>query len=230
MAVGGLLMFTRIVPIFAILPENMAFPPETTADLVRLVVVAGSRWQLSHVLGLVAVSLFTIGYWLHATVLAKLGTRRVGIAAAGTATIAFGLFAVALLLDGFHVSATAAAYASNTGGSMVTLEDVAKAHEQALLFFTPGVFLMFVAMGLLASRMLHRFIHSRWLGGLGQLVAIAAVTAFLFGVTGPNWNNMRIGGSAMMAGFVWHLLVGLSALFKPAAGGRKDGLRQSSVK
>jgi hypothetical protein len=37
--------------------------------------------------------------------------------------------------------------------------------------------------------MLHRAIHTRWLGFTGQIIAISAVTAYLTGVAGPNWNN-----------------------------------------
>ena len=221
MMLGGILMFIRMAPILAILPDNMPFPPVTTMDLVRLVEITGGRWQLSHVMGLLAVSLFIIGYWGHALVLVTLNSRRVGIAAAVIATVAFALFAIALVIDGFGVPAVADAYVSDVAGTVVTLEDVRNAHSRALSFFTPGVFLMFIAMGLLSSRMLHRIIYYRWLGGLGQLIAVGAVTAYLFGVTGPHWNVMRIGGSAMMAGFIWHLLVGLSAIRNPAVRGKR---------
>ena len=44
---GGVLMFSRMAPIFAILPADMAFPPETTQEMVRLAGIAGSRWQWS---------------------------------------------------------------------------------------------------------------------------------------------------------------------------------------
>ena len=65
MIVAALLMFTRMAPIFAVLPEDMAFPPESTWEMVRLAAIAGSRWQLSHVMGLLAVILFAVAYALH---------------------------------------------------------------------------------------------------------------------------------------------------------------------
>ena len=173
--------------------------------MFRLIGLAGPRWQLSHAMGLAAVLLFAAAYVWHVNVLIRLGWRRIGIALAVTATPAFGLFAVALAIDGFVVPATA-------GSQSATLEQIAASHRLALFFFTPGVFLMFVTMGLLSSPMLHRAIHSRWLGVAGQIVAIAAVTAYFTGVTGPDWNNLQIAGTLMMAAFAWHLLVGVRAL------------------
>lgn len=218
MLLGSILMIIRMGPVLTVLPDNMPFPPVTTAQFIELIEITGGRWQLSHIMGLLAVSLLMIGYWGHAVVLVKMKSRRIGIAAAIVATLAFGLFATALVIDGFRVPAIASDYLLGVARTVVTVEDVAKIHDLALSFFTPAVFLMFIAMGLLSSRMLHRFIHTRWLGGLGQLIAIGATTAYLFGVTGPNWNEIRIGGSAMMAGFIWHVLVGLSAVRNPTVG------------
>ena len=212
LAIGGVLFFTRMAPIFAIIPDDMAFPPETTADIVRLAELAGPRWQLSHFMGLIATSLFVMGYWGHAARLAAAGHRFVGSAAAIVATLAFGLFSTALVIDGFFLPATALAYAQG-GASAPSLAEVEAAHARALTFFTPGVFLMFIAVGVLSSRLLHGFIHSRWLGALGMMIAIAGPTAFLFGVTGPNWDNLQIGGSLMMLAFLWHFLIGVVALF-----------------
>lgn len=76
----------------------------------------------------------------------------------------------ALSIDGFRVPAAIQRYMQAAAGNPTTLEKVAQAHEFALSFFTPAVFLMFVAMGLLSSPMLHRTIHARWLGLAGQLV------------------------------------------------------------
>ena len=56
--------------------------------------------------------------------------------------------------------------------------------------------------------------HTLWLGGLGQFITIVAVTAYFSGAAGENWDNIRIGGSLMLAGFLWHVLVGLSGLFR----------------
>ncbi len=211
MALGGFLFFARMGPIFAILPEDMAFPPETAADLVRLADLAGLRWQLSHAMGLVAVWLFIFGYWAHARALGAAGHKTVGAAAAIIATLAFGGFTIALFVDGFALPSTISTYLA--APSEYGLENVDAVHARALQFFTPATFFMFVAMGVLSSRMLHGFIHSRWLGGLGMFIAVGATSAYLFGIAGENWDNLRIGGSFMMAGFVWHLLIGFSALF-----------------
>ena len=210
---GGLLMFARMAPILAVVPEDMAFPPESTQEMVRLAEIAGSGWQLSHLMGLAAVLLFAIAYGWHAQVLIRLGWKRIGLATAVTATTAFGLFATALFLDGFILPATIESYVSAAGGQPATLEQVADSHSFALRFFTPAVFLMFVAAGLLSSPMLHRVIHVRWLGVVGQAIAVIAVTAYLTGITGPDWNNMRIAGTLMMAAFAWHLLLGSRTLF-----------------
>lgn len=224
MALAGLLMLTRMVPIFATLPDDMAFPPKAPMDIIRLAEVAGLRWQLSHAMGLSAMLLFTMGYWLHAKILANVGSRRVGAAAAVTATIAFGLFAIALVIDGFQLPAAINAYTSGEGRPVVSLEDIISTHELALSFFTPGIFLMFAAIVVLSSRMLHRRIHSRWLGVVGQVIAFAAITAFLFGSTGPNWDNLRVGGLAIMAAFLWHLLVGLRAMLTSNGPGRNQAI------
>lgn len=220
MAAGGLLMFIRMVPIFAIVPDDMAFPPETTQDLVRLVGVAAGRWQFSHLMGLLAVSLFAIAYGWHAIYLMRHGWKRIGIALAITATVAFGLFGIALVIDGFVVPAIVDSYVSANEVQTTTLEQVAGSHQLALSFFTPGLFLIFVTMGLLSSPMIHRVFHVRWLGFMGQIIAVSAVTAYLSGVTGTNWNNMQIAGTLMMAALTWHLLLGSRALFAGLTGRR----------
>ena len=212
MAIGGTLIVGRMAPIVAILPDDMAFPPVAPEDFVRLAELAGARWQLSHGLGLAAVFLFIVGYWAQAGALAGAGHRIIGRIAALIATFAFGAFAVALVTDGFLFPETAMAYLAG-GVSAPSLAEVAGVHDQALLFFTPAIFLMFVAMAVLSSRLLHGFIHSRWLGGLGMLIGVAGPTVFLLGVAGPNWSNMQISGSLMMLGFLWLFLIGLVSLF-----------------
>ena len=158
LAIGGVLFFTRMAPIFAIIPDDMAFPPETTADIVRLAELAGPRWQLSHFMGLIATSLFVMGYWGHAARLADAGHRLVGSAAAIVATLAFGLFSTALVIDGFFLPATALAYAQGGAGAP-SLAEVEAAHARALTFFTPGVFLDVHCRGRFVIQALARF-HS----------------------------------------------------------------------
>ncbi len=211
-ALGGVLFFARMAPIFAVLPDDMPFPPATTEEMVRLAEIAGARWQLSHSLGLIGAACFIAGYWGHARALSDRARNNAALAAAAIATLAFGLFAIALVIDGFAVPATALAYAAG-GPDAPSLAAVEAAHAGALWFFTPGVFLKFPAIGLLASQMLHGRLHSRWLGGVGMLIAIAGPTAYLIGAAGENWSNLRIGGSLMMLAFLWHLLTGLAAMF-----------------
>lgn len=210
---GGLLMFTRMAPILVILPEDMVFPPESTQEMVRLAGTAGWRWQLSHIMGLVAVILFAVAYGWHVNVLIRSGWKRIGIVLAVLATMAFGLFGSALVIDGFVVPATIDSYVSASESQSTTLAQIAESHQLALRFFTPGIFLLFVSMGLLSAPMLHRVFHTFWLGLIGQVIGVIAVIAYLTGVTGPNWNVMQIAGTLMMAAFAWHLLVGTRALF-----------------
>ncbi len=202
-------MFTRMAPVFAVMPDDMTFPPETTEEMVRLAEIAGALWPLSHKMGLAAVGLFALGYWVHAHALATTGHRIVALTAALIASLAFGLFAAALVIDGFMVPAAAADFTSG----QVTLAEVQAVHDRALAFFTPGVFAMFIAMGVLSSRLLHGFIHSRWLGALGMMLAILGPASWLAGWAGPNWDNLEVGGSLMMLSFLWHLIVGIASLF-----------------
>ena len=213
MVVGGFLMFTRMAPIFVILPDDMAFPLETTQEMVRLAGIAGARWQLSHIMGLAAVVLFAVAYGWHVSVLMRIGWKRVGVVLAVMAAMAFGLFGTALLIDGFVVPATIESFVSTNEGQSMTLEQVAGSHQLALRFYTPGMFLLFVTIGLFSSPMLHRVIHARWLGFIGQIIAISAVTAYLTGLTGSDWNNLQVAGTLMLAAFAWHVLVGSRALF-----------------
>ncbi len=212
MALGGFLFIARIGPVVVVKPEDVGFPPETTAELVRLATASGGAWPAAHIAGLVAAALMIFAYWKHANVLAAAGRPTVGRAAAFAAAAAFGLFSAALIIDGFVVYAAALASAAAPDNAQL-LTSVAEAHARALFFFTPALFTMFIAMGILASRMIHGYLHSRWLGWLGQVIAVLAITAFLTGVAGPNWSNLQIGGSATLAGFVWHIFVGLAALF-----------------
>ncbi|MDH5321337.1 MAG: hypothetical protein OEW81_02820 [Gammaproteobacteria bacterium] len=212
LVVGGLLMFTRMAPVLAVLPEDMAFPPATTQDMVRLAVITGARWQLSHMMGLLAVLLFGIAYGWHVMLLIRAGWRSLGPGLAVTALLAFPLFGIALVIDGFAVPATIADHLAAGGTGAATLEQVAATHRLALRFFAPGVFLMFVTMGILSAPMLHREIHARWLGVAGQLIAVLAVTAYLTGLTGPHWNELQVAGTLMLVAFAWHLIIGARAL------------------
>jgi len=201
---GGLLMFIRMAPVIAIVPDDMAFPPANTEELVRLAGLAGWRWQLSHSMALVAVCFFVTAYGWHVKYLLQQGRKRIAFAVALAASLAFGLLSIALVIDGFVVPTTISNY--------VSLEDVAGSHELALRFFTPAMFFLFVSIGVLSSPMLHRTFHARWLGVIGQIIAVVAVTAYLTGVAGPNWSNMQIGGSLMLAAFIWHILLGARAM------------------
>jgi len=211
-ALGGVLFFGRMAPIFAVLPEDMSFPPSTTEEMVRLAVISGGRWQFSHILGLIGAASFIAGYWGHARALSNPDRNLIGLTAASVATLGFGLFGVALVIDGFIVPATALAYADGGAGAP-SLAAVDAAHAHALTYFTPGVFLIFPAVGLLASQLLFGRIHSRWLGFLGLVIAIAGPSAYFTGAAGENWSNLRIGGSLMMLAFLWHVLTGFAAMF-----------------
>ncbi|MDH4109733.1 MAG: hypothetical protein OEW35_15685 [Gammaproteobacteria bacterium] len=218
LVVGGLLMFTRMAPVLVVLPEDMAFPPATTQEMLRLAVIAGARWQLSHVMGLFAVLLFGIAYGWHVIFLVRAGWRWVGPGLAVTSLLAFTLFGIALLIDGFAVPAMIDDHLAAGGARTATLEQVEEMHLLALRFFAPGIFLLFLTIGLFSAPMLHREIHSRWLGVTGQTIAVVAVMAYLTGLTGPHWNEMQIAGTLMLAAFAWHLLVGARALIaKPIA-------------
>jgi len=218
LVIGGLLMLTRMAPILVVLPEDMAFPPETTQEMLRLATVTGPRWQLSHLMGLAAVLLFGIAYGWHVNVLIQSGWQRVGYGLAAISILAFGLFGIALLIDGFVVPATMENHLAATGVQQASLEQFEESHQLALGFFTPGIFLLFATMGLLSAPMLHRKIHSRWLGVAGQAIAVLAVTAYLTGITGPHWDEMQIAGTLMLAAFAWHLLVGIRLLFAKSTG------------
>lgn len=207
---GGLLFILRMAPVMAVVPEDMQFPPPTPEDLARLAEIAGPAWPLAHALGLIAAVLIVAGYWGHGRALAQAGHPRVAQAAAMIATLAFGSFGAALMIDGFAVPAAPSE------------EVMAGRHDLALSFFGPGISAMFLAMALLSTRCLHGLIHSRWLGALGLGLAILALAAYLAGLTGPRWDrNIQISGSLMMLGFLWHVGIGAAALFgrgiKPGA-------------
>ena len=213
MTIGGFLFFVRMVPVLRVVPDDMAFPPESDADLVRLVDLAGIAWPVSHALGLIAMGLFVFGYWSHRNHLKEFDRQPQSTWAAWVATIGFGAFAIALIIDGFGVpSAANTILASETTPRDLVYSQAGDIHKLALRFFTPGVFLMFIAIGLLSTRLIHRLIHNRTLGFLGMLIAISGPTVYLFGLAGPNWDNLRVGGSLMMLAFLWHLLIGLSAV------------------
>lgn len=212
MALGGALFILRIGPVVASKPDDVPFPPEASADLVRLAEAAGGAWPAAHVAGLVAAALMVFGYWMHAGALAEAGRRHVGRAAAVIASLAFGLFSIALVIDGF-VAYGAILESAAAPEDAQLLDAVGAAHARAVFVYTPAMFAMFVAIGVLASRLIHGQIHSRWLGWLGQAIAILAVIAYFTGLAGPHWDNMQIGGSLTMAAFIWQILVGLVALF-----------------
>lgn len=217
LALGGLLMIVRIMPVMAAKPADMAFPPPNTTELVRLAEAAQGAWPFSHWLGFLAIGLLLSGYWLRA----GCGLPIVQYLARGLASVGLGLFFVALIIDGFLLYEFARW--AGESGSDGAMEATRRTHEFATGFYGTGVFIFFTAMGTFAAPLTHRGGYQRLLGYLGMLIALAAVIAYWTGLAGPNWSNIKVGGMLMMAAFAWHMLVGVTgAGLRPAATDRPN--------
>ena len=124
MMVGATLLIIRILPVVAQIPDGVAFPPNTIEDLIDIAKTVGLAWPVSHALGFMAVLLLIAGYTLHAAHLRARGFKVISTFVFGTATLAFGLFAVALIIDGFWVYNLAV-------DATVYPQDVRAAHDLA---------------------------------------------------------------------------------------------------
>jgi hypothetical protein len=208
---AGLLLLTRLIPIFANLPEGFSqFPPATTEDMAILAAHNTAGYHYSHLMALFALPLLWLGFFSHyQRYLAKGMVRRAVFGMVGL-TVAVTLFSIAVLIDGYLVPLAAAEYVAPTMISSETaLYFVMYSHALAMLFFTPSALFFAIGLGLLASPMAHGQIHSKWFGFAGIFLANLGVFGHIFDWT---LNGMPLGASVMMAFFIWTFLLGFSSL------------------
>lgn len=212
MVLAALLLITRLVPIFANLPEGFAgFPPATTEQLAMLAAHNTSGYHLSHLMALLAMPLLWIGFFAHYQRLVEKGLVRRSIIGMTGITMGAGLFSIALLSDGFLLTFASLEFMSpqmldKNAAEML----VAFTHKMSMSFFTPAMISLFVGFGFFASPFAHGHMHNKWLGFIG--IALANTGAFGLILKGAEFSRMPLGGLVMMGTFFWVLAIGISAL------------------
>ena len=205
---GAVLLFGRMMPIFANFPAELeSFPPVRSEQLVVLARGVGPMWQLAHGLGAVALVMLAFGFFAHWRVARD---RMFGLVAnimIAAAVTGLGLFFIAMLIDGWGVTDAIAAWDAGNA----RFEAIEQTHAQAVFLYTWGNFLIFVGIATLGSLIFHRAFHVRWWGLTGMALGILADTGFLFGMMGDHWND-QLGMLAMLLGMVWMAIIGLMAL------------------
>lgn len=212
MVLAGLLLITRLAPIFANLPEGLTdFPPANTGQLAMLAAHNTSGYHISHLMALLAMPLLWIGFLAHYQRLSEKGLVRRSIIGMTGISMGAGLFSIALLSDGFLMPFVSHEFMSpqlldkNTAEMLVAIT-----HKLSLSFFTPAMFSFYVGFGFFASPFAHGHMHNKWFGFAG--IALANIGVFGFMLKGENFNLMPLGGLVMMATFFWVLALGISAL------------------
>ena len=206
---GAILMFGRMAPIFANLPEELeSFPPVGSEQLVILARGVGPLWQLAHGLGALALIMLAFGFYAHWRTARDRNFGLVANIMIGAAAMGLGLFTIAMLIDGWGVTGAIAAWDAGIG-SFVAIEQT---HAQAVFLYPWGNFLIFIAVATLGSLIIHRAFHVRLWGLIGLALGVLADTGFLFGLMGDHWND-RLGMTVMLFGMVWMAVPGLMAVF-----------------
>jgi hypothetical protein len=214
---GAVLMFGRMAPIFANLPEELeSFPPVGPEQLVILARGVGPIWQLAHGLGALALIMLAFGFYAHWQTARDRNFGLVANIMIGAAATGLGLFSVAMVIDGWGVTGAIAAWDAGIG----SLGAIEQTHAQAVFLYTWGNFLIFIGVATLGSLIIHRAFHVRLWGFIGLALGVLADTGYLFGLMGDHWND-RLGMMVMLFGMIWMAVTGLMAVFSRTT--RKDG-------
>ncbi len=211
MIMAGLLLLTRLIPIFANLPDGFTeFPPATPQDMAILAAHNPAGYQLSHFMALLALPLMWIGLFSHYQRYLKKGMVRRAIIGMVGLTVGMLLFSIALLIDGYMVPLISTEYMMP---SLLTKQTalflVTYSHQFALTFFNPSALFFAIGFGFMASPMAHGQIHNKWFGYVGMALASIVVSSHFFG-----WKlqGMPLGATVMMVFFLWIFLLGFSSL------------------
>ncbi len=209
---AGALLLTRLIPIFANLPEGFTtFPPATIEDMAILAAHNSVGYHYSHLMALFAMPLLLLGYIPQLQRFNNNGMTRRALTGGVCLTFAAVLFSVALMIDGFAVPLAASEYVAPglvTANTALYLTEFS--HQLALAFFYPSSIFFSIAIALIASPIAHGQIHNRWYGYIGLFLGYTGILGYFFG-----WKlgGMEIGASVMMAFFMWSLLLGFSSLY-----------------
>lgn len=211
MILAGLLLLTRLIPIFANLPEGFTtFPPATTEEMAILAAHNTYGYHWSHLMALFAMPLLWLGFFSHYQRFMTKGLCK--RATTGIVGLSLGvlLFSIAVLVDGFLVPITAAEFVSpETISKETALYFTQYSHALAMIFFSPAALFFAIGFGLLASPMAHGHIHNKWFGFIGMILSNIGIFGYFFGWT---LKGMPLGATVMMAFFLWTFLLGFSSL------------------
>lgn len=209
--VAGLLMLTRMIPIFMNLPDGFTtFPPPTTEDMAILAAHNTAGYHYSHLMGLFALPLMWMGFLSHSQRYIDKGMVLRATTGMVSLTVAVSLFGVALLVDGFLVPIASAEFIEPTLISKDTALYFAEfSHSFAMTFFIPSSVFFAIGLGVLASPIAHGHIHGKWFGFIGIFLGNVGVVSYIF-----DWrlNGMELSAGVMMAFFLWTFLLGFSCL------------------
>lgn len=210
--VAVLLMFTRMVPIFAsgaIAPQD--FPPDTVEVTVALARSTQTGTEISHLMLLIALVLFFAGTLVLYGQLAGKGQATLALFAVVVSSLGLLLYAIAGVLDGFLLPAVA-----NGLGLLSTIPEetaqtlVGFSHETALSFFGQAQTAIILGVGLWGVALWRARLYGRWLSMSGVTLSALALLGLIAGVFDLHWRTFETAGPALLLFFVWHLALGLS--------------------
>ena len=208
---ASLLLLTRLIPIFANLPEGFTtFPPATVEDMAILAAHNTSGYHYSHLMAFFALPLLWLGFYAHYQRYVEVGMIRRATTGIVALTVAVILFSIAVLIDGFMVPLASSEYVTPEMLNKETALFFAHfSHQLAMSFFTPSALFFAIGLGLLASPMAHGQIHNKWFGIIGIVLANISIFGTLFGWT---LNGMALSASVMMGFFFWSFALGFSSI------------------
>jgi hypothetical protein len=207
-----LLMLTRMIPIFASGAINFQdFPPDTAIGTASLAVSARSGWELSHLMLLVALMLFFIGYAVIYGALKQRGQETLGLASIVVLGTGLLFYAVAGVIDGFlvPVAANGSGFLADVGADSA-LAYVGLGHEAALAFFGQAQTGIVLGIGLVSVALWRARLLGRWLAGVGAALSALALIGLIAGAFGDYWRTFSTAGPVMMLFFFWQLALGIA--------------------
>lgn len=204
---GAVLNVTRMIPVMVgrdnIPPQ---FPLNNAEDISFFVSGNYTGHFISHLMALAAFSLIILGlFYLYRLALKKSQelTPHVFIT---FGMFGFGLFTIAVIIDGFIMPWTVENYLSSPSEISAILVEFS--HKSALRFYAPANLLIFICIGFVSLSLFKMEKFPRMWCFAGMLLCDLALIGYIFGWFGYEWEFIPWSGIIFLFAHLWWISLG----------------------